>query len=148
MRNTIFYLGFFLSVLSSCSNKNDFDQIVSAKWEKCKRNSNCIIDFSKAMPFDWDTMCFYGGGNSLDDIERDLGCKLKDYVDFGDRVIFLNKGKIMYHKYWFRDSEAPLEGTIFLRDSLILRFPKTDAKFKIMKSGNAFYIKHTPHISH
>jgi hypothetical protein len=140
MKNRILFLGVFFSLLS-CSNKNDFDYIVADKYQQCEENTICVIDFSALMWFEWDTMCFYSGANSLDEINKDLGFELEEYIDVGDRIIFLNKGKVVYYQEWFPEPSKPLEGTVFVTDLKKIRLPKSDTKFKIKKEGKAFFLE-------
>ena len=125
----------------SCSNRNDIDYIVSVEWDKCEDSKNCIIDFACLMGFEWDAMCFYSGGNSLEDINEDLGFELKEYTDTGDIVIFLNKGKVVYQKTWFYNPSKPPKGVIFITDLKKIRVNKSEAKFEIKKVNKAFYLE-------
>lgn len=134
------FLPIFFCYLS-CSNRNDIDSIVAKQWEQCNKNLNCVVDFSNVMGFEWDTMCFYSVGNSLDDIEKDLGFVYEQWTDIGDRVIFLHKGKIVYQKDWFPTVDKPVEGIVFLTDLKKFRITKSNAKFKIKKEGYAYYLE-------
>jgi len=140
MKNKILFLGMLFSFLS-CSNKNDFDNVVAEKFEQCGKSTDCLIDFSSLMWFEWDTMCFYSGANSLEDINKDLGFELKEFTDIGDRVIFLNKGKVVYQKEWFPEPSKPTKGTVFITDFKKMRLPKSEAKFKIRKEEQAYYLE-------
>jgi hypothetical protein len=126
---------------SGCSDNNDFDDIISEEWERCQNEGIDTIDLSILMKFEWDTMCFYSCANSLEEINQDLGFELKEFSDIGDRVIFLNKGKVVYHKEWFPEPSSPNEGTVFETDLKKFRIKKSDAKFKIRKEGEAFFLK-------
>ena len=48
------------------------------------------------MRFDWDTMYYFSGACSLEEIEEDLGFALKEYSDIGDRVHLFLKDNIFY----------------------------------------------------
>ncbi|MBN2639492.1 MAG: hypothetical protein JXR65_10465 [Bacteroidales bacterium] len=139
MKNLILFLGICL-LMTGCSKRTDFDSIVSSKWEECKGNTNCTLDFANLMDFEWDTMCFYSGACSLEDINNDLGFELKGFTDIGDRVIFLNKGKIVYQKEWYTKPSEPPVGTIFETDLKKFKVSKSDAKFRINKKGKAYYL--------
>lgn len=139
MKSLILFLGVYLSFIS-CSNKEDFDKIVSSEWIKCKERANCTIDFADVMHFEWDTMCFYSGACSLEDINKDLGFELKEFTDIGDRVIFLNKGEIIYQKEWFSKPSEPAVGTVFETDLKKFRVSKSDAKFKISNQGKVYFV--------
>lgn len=140
MKNIMLFLGILLSLLS-CSTKKDFDSVVADKYQKCENSNDCTIDFSSLMWFEWDTMCFYSGSNSLEQINRDLGFELKEFTDIGDRVIFLNKGKVVYQKEWFPEPSSPTKGTIFVTDLTKFKLQKSETKFKLKKEGEAFYLE-------
>ena len=90
----------FCIFVFNCSNKNDFDNIISKEWDKCDKNE-CVIDFAHIMNFNWDTMCFYSAANSLEEINNDLGTELKDFTDIGDRIIFWIMEKLFIIKNGF-----------------------------------------------
>jgi hypothetical protein len=140
MKNLILLL--IMSILvTSCTIKNDFDYIISIQWKKCNKDENCIIDFSNSMPFEWDTMYYYSGVNSLEDINKDLGFELKDFTDIGDRVFFVKGNKVVYQKEWFSNPSEPKEGTIFIPEQNKFRINKSNAKFKIKKKDKVFYLE-------
>ena len=63
------YLYLFLFILySSCSNNfNKVDDVVISYWNTHKTEKNIVIDFSKCFDFEWDTLCFYSSGCSLEE---------------------------------------------------------------------------------
>lgn len=127
--------------LFSCSKKNDFDNVIADSYRQSEKKNEYYIDFSSLMWFEWDTMCFYSGANSLEDIEKDLGFTYSEWGDVGDRVIFLKNGKIVYQKEWFPRVDQPLRGAVFIIELKKFKLPKSDAKFKIRKDGQAFYLE-------
>ena len=139
MKNMFFFLS-ICYLLFSCSKTNDFDDIVANKWRQSDESKDCIIDFAKEMDFEWDSMCFYSGALSLGDINKDLGFELKGFVDIGDRIVFLYKGKEVYHQDWFPNSGEPTEGVVFETEKDRFRLDKTNAKFKITKHNKAYYL--------
>ncbi len=129
-------------LFGSCSNRNDFDNIVANNFEECtEQNNNCIVDFSKIMKFEWDTMYYFSGANSLEDINKSLGFEFKEFTDIGDRIIFLNNGKVVYQKEWFPNPSEELKGVVFVTDLKTFKVDKSNAKFKISKQGKAFYFR-------
>ncbi|MGP1500507.1 MAG: hypothetical protein ACTTJM_01810 [Bergeyella cardium] len=130
-----------LFYLLSCSNKKDFDFVVADYYQKCQKDTICIIDFGDIMWFEWDTMYYFSVGNSKEDIEKILGVSYNQWEDIGDRVIFLNRGKIVYQKDWFPKIDKPSEGSIFMTNLKMLKSNKSDAKFKIIKQNNLFYLQ-------
>lgn len=127
--------------LNSCTNRNDFDNILVEEFQKCSSQDNCEVDFSKIMNFEWDTMYYFSLSNSIEDIEKVLGFTYNQWEDIGDRVIFVNKGKIVYQKEWFPIADQPLEGTVFITDLKSFKVNNSDAKFKIYKQGNIFFLE-------
>ncbi len=139
MKNLVlFFSGCF--ILISCSNRNDIDNIISNEYEKCDSKTNCIVDLAVSMNFEWDTMCYYSGAYSLEEINQDLGFDLKQFTDIGDRVIFLSKGNIVYQKEWFPNPSEPKIGTVFKTDLKKFRVSKLDARFRINKEGQVFFL--------
>ncbi|MFA8300546.1 MAG: hypothetical protein ACEPOV_10315 [Hyphomicrobiales bacterium] len=116
-----------------CSNTNIIENGVFKKWEKCKVGSGCIIDIAEITNFQWDTMCFYSGSYSLDEINRDLGFKLKEYTDIGDRLIFLNKGKLVYQEEWFTNPSEHSKEVVFNDKRRKFRLSKCHVKFRIKR---------------
>lgn len=124
-----------------CTNNNNFERIVSKEWTKCDGDINCTIDFAVIMPFEWDTMYYYSGANSLEDINKDLGFELKEFADIEDRILFLKNNKVVYQKEWFNNPDEELKGVIFVTDLKTFKVDKSNAKFKLRKQGKAFYLK-------
>ena len=125
--------------LTTCNQNFDFDTVISTSWATCVDKDSCIIDLSTAMNFNWDTMHYYSGSNSLEEINAGLGFELKDFVDVGDRVIFLYNDKYVYQKVWHYNPEYPAEGTIFKAGCKKFTVSKKNAVFKITKIGEAYY---------
>lgn len=139
MKKIILPLSILCSFMLSCSNSVDYK--ISKEWNKCKEESNCIIDFANVMNFEWDTMCYYSVANSLEDINEDLGFKLNKYKYTGDRLIFLNKGRFVYqYEFSYLPSKSP-EGVFILTDLDKFRVSKSDAKFKVEKVDKAYYLE-------
>lgn len=129
-------------LFSACSSRGDFDSIVENEFEKCSdQNANCVVDFSKIMRFEWDTMYYFSGVNSLGDINKTLGFNFKQFTDIGDRVIFLNNGKVVYQKEWFPNPNEKLQEVVFTTDLKTFKVDKSNAKFKIIKQGKYLYLE-------
>ncbi len=128
-------------MLLNCSPKSDFDSIVAENWRKCGGKTDCIIDFSTAMRFEWDTMYYYSIENSLDSIQPDLKFDYNKWEDIGDRVFFVKDNRIVYHQDWFPSVDKPIKGAIFLIEAKKIKLTKSNSKFKIIKSGEIFYLK-------
>ena len=139
-----YYICFFLLIscfLAGCANKNDIYQIISDKWEK--QNENAIVfDFSESMGFEWDTMHIYSGKCSLEDINNDLGFKFNDWVDTGEYIIFTKGDKVVYSQAWYSVDYDSKKGVVFYSLVDKLKFNRSDAKFKVTKQGETFFLHH------
>lgn len=129
----------------SCSHNKDIDKLVMDVEANCVKNEDCIVDFSKEIDGDWDTMYFFSGANSLEDINMVLGFELKDFTDIGDRILFLKGNKIIYQKEWSFNNENNLKGIIFVPETNFFKYDKENCKFKILKNNEVYYLtKITP----
>lgn len=114
--------------------------------KECKnileREVDPVIDISSLTWFEWDTMYYYSNKYSLDEIVEDLGMSLTEYTDIGDRVIFFNKGKIIYIEEWFPyfEGEKAKGGITFGADKMYI--PLTDAKFTFEKVNRVYLLRH------
>ncbi|MGS4344713.1 hypothetical protein ACKUSY_03730 [Myroides odoratus] len=127
---------------SACSSRNDFDTIIATEFEKCSEQSaTCVVDFSKIMKFEWDTMYYFSGVNALEDINKILGFDFEQFTDIGDRVIFLAKDKVVYQKEWFPNPNEKLPTVVFATDLKTFKVDQSNAKFKIVKQGKFLYVE-------
>ena len=139
MRKLIFIL--ISIVCFSCSNnKNKVDKVVSSYWENNHTRTNAIIDFSKEFDFDWDTLCYYSVGCSIEDINRNLGFKLTAFTDLADRMIFLKNGELVYIAGWWYDPENP-KGITIDSPNNIFKTNRSRAKFRIKKKEDVFILQ-------
>lgn len=140
MKNIIFVVIACLFIVS-CSNKNDIDNIVYKKWNECIEKHHCNVDFAQLMTFDWDTMYYFSAVYSLEDINKEIGFELKKFIDVGDRVIFLSKGRFVYQQEWFYYPEEPFKGVFFDTNMSKFKVCKKDAIFSVKKINDAFYLE-------
>ncbi|WFQ79116.1 hypothetical protein PXH59_16100 [Xenorhabdus sp. SF857] len=49
--------------------------IISYADKHCQRNTTCLIDMNKIIPFDWDKMYIIDKGIAPEDIEKIIGAK-------------------------------------------------------------------------
>lgn len=141
MMRKLFFVIYCSVLLTSCSEKNNIDNIVSEKWEKCDNHVDCVVDFATSMQFQWDTMYFFSGANSKEDIEKELRLTYDQWEDVGDKVIFLNKGNIVYQQDWFLNPDKLVDGTVFLTDLKMFKIDKSSSKFRISKKSKVFYLQ-------
>lgn len=127
--------------LGGCSSRNEMDNLIISEWDKCSSKDNCIIDFSTAMDFEWDKMFYFSSAFSLEEINAKLGTELKNFTDIGDRLVFMNGNKVVYHQEWFYNPSGKPKGTVFSTDDNFLEVSKEQAKFKIKKSEALYYLE-------
>ena len=139
MKKYIYFL--FLILFFSCDNNyNKVDDAVVSYWNRHQTEKNIVIDFSKEFDFEWDTLCFYSLGCSLDEINHDLGFQLTEYTDLADRMIFLNHGKLVYIAGWWYNPENP-KGIIINSRNNIFKINRSMAKFSIKKKDDVFILQ-------
>lgn len=109
--------------------------------EQCDDKYHCILDIGNAIKVQWDTMYYFSGASSLEEINSVLGFELKQYTDVGPRVIILKGNKVVYHEEWFRDPESNKKDIIFNTDNKYFKLGRAEAKFKIEDGGNAYVLK-------
>lgn len=139
MKRYIYFL--FLILCYSCNNDcNKVDHIVISYWNRHQTEKNLVIDFSREFDFEWDTLCFYSSGCSLEEINHDLGFQLTKYTDLADRMIFLNHGNLVYIAGWWYDPENP-KGIIINSRNNIFKTSRNKAKFRIKKKDDVFILQ-------
>ena len=139
MKKYIYFL--FLILFFSCDNDyNKVDDAVVSYWNRHQTEKKIVIDFSKEFDFEWDTLCFYSLGCSLDEINHDLGFQLTEYTDLADRMIFLNHGKLVYIAGWWYNPENP-KGIIINSRNNIFKINRSMAKFSIKKKDDVFILQ-------
>lgn len=131
------------TVFQSCSKRNAFDRLVEKQFEKCTGRDTCIIDLSKAIGSDWDTMYFFSNAYSLSEIDSILGFHLKEYVDVGSRII-LTKGnsEVVYYQEWFPyPSNEAKDVAVFDTDREHFAIERQKAVFSIRKENRFYFLK-------
>jgi hypothetical protein len=111
MRVLIGYLLFLLTILTSCK-----DSSIAAKlYNKCDKQDTCVRQVKDVTNFKWDKVFIFHVGASLEEIERVLGVPYSEWRDVGDRLIFLDKGKVVYHEEYFPYPEHIEKGRPFFK---------------------------------
>ena len=109
MRVITGYLLFLSIIFSSCK-----DNSIAAKlYGKCGGQKECIQQVKDVTTFKWDNVYIFSIGASLEDIEKTLGIPYKLWQDVGDRIIFIEKGKVVYHEEYFPYPEHIEKGRSF-----------------------------------
>jgi hypothetical protein len=144
MKSSIKILVFAIPIvfLIGCSDHIEMNNLIARKWEKCSNKDNCIFDFSISMDFEWDKMFYFSSAFSLEEINEKLGTELRNFTDTGDRLIFMNDDRVVYHQEWFYNPSVTPQGTAFSIDDKYLEVGKENAKFKINKTKSLYYLEY------
>ena len=126
-------------IIASCTPRNDIVKLIYNEWISHDEQA-FVFDFSKYMDFDWDVMCIYSAKCSLEFIERDLGAPYSDFVDTGARVIFLKNKRIVYSQAWYSVDYSNKQGIVFTNLIEKLKYYPNNAKFRVTKKDNAFFL--------
>ena len=109
MRVIIRYLLFLTIILPSCKDNS----IAGKLYSKCDGQNNCIRQVKDVTNFKWDKVYIFSVGASLEDIQKTLGVPYEQWQDVGDRIIFVEKGKVVYHEEYFPYPEHIEKGRTF-----------------------------------
>ena len=133
------FLLLLFTFASCCPSRTDIYTIVKRTHNK----GNDIIDFSEALCFEWDKMYWFPAGYPLEYVNSIVNIN-RFYPDMGDRIVFVNDGRVVYFREYFPYHETPLKRVSFNPD-LALVFQKDNALFAIEKVSDKLYIlSHIP----
>lgn len=136
------FLFVVLTIVSCCPSGTDIYTIVKRTYN----NGNDTIDFSEALCFDWDRMYWFPEGYYLDYVNSIVNIN-RFYPDMGDRIVFVNDGRVVYFREYFPYHETPQKRISFNPD-LALVFQRDNALFAIEKVSDKLYIlSHIPKIT-
>ncbi len=138
------YLFMLVFFLLGCSQDPNFDNTVMREFQQCKSSNGCILDMDKAFDFDWDTVYYFSGKYTLDEINEILGFNLRSYTDVGARFIFVYKGRDVYSYEWFPSSDNLKEYVYMLTDLDLFKVDRLNAKFSIEKIDHKIFVEHSP----
>lgn len=131
---------FFVMILVNCSKNDDFDKMIINYYSECKDKS-CIIDLKNYLDFEWDTMYYFSGANSLEEIERVMRIRYENYEDIGTRLIFIKNKQIVYDYDWFPNPNREKSGVVFETENDFMKINREDAQFLIKKLDQVYYLK-------
>ena len=135
----------------SMSNKDKLDHVVGEYWKDWKSAGNdtlnCIVDFDKIMPFEWDTLVYIKydsySGNSSDELEEYLnfyfGNKKRRSVN---GLHFLHKGKVV-HKVNLYMMSDDAKGFFLCTEKDFIKRARSDAKFHLIRDSRFFVVRDT-----
>ena len=140
----IFYLCFMIFLTLGCSQESEFDNSIKKEFQKCKESESCVLDMTKAFNFDWDTVYYFSGKYSLEEINRVIGFEIKNYKDVGARIIFVHNGRDVYSYEWFPTPENIKEKVCILTDLESFKLNRNMAKFKVEEINKIIFIEYPP----
>lgn len=127
--------------LTACNSYNEIDHAVIKKYDEYNNKDSVVIDFSKEMSFDWDSMYYFSGAYSLEDIDRTLGRNIHDWTDVGDRLVFSCHNRITRHYEWPMKADNPPCGVAFqIGNRNHFSLSKSQAKFFITKKDQLYIL--------
>lgn len=142
--NRIFCLWFMIFLNFGCSQESKFENSVTKEFQKCKGTDGCVLDMTKTFDFDWDTVYYFSGKYSLEEINRVIGFEIKNYKDVGARIIFVRNGRDVYSYEWFPTPENIKEKVCILTDLESFKLNRNMAKFKVEEINKIIFIEYPP----
>ena len=129
-------------VCQGCSKRNSFDKLTEREFNKCPDKSNCVIDLSKILKIEWDTMYFFSNAIFLNEIDSILGFHLKEWTDIGYRIVLTNKSnKVVYYQEWFPyPSDEVKDIVVFDTNKKYFILDKNNAIFLVRKENNFYFL--------
>ncbi|OKP02730.1 hypothetical protein Xedl_02140 [Xenorhabdus eapokensis] len=93
----------------------------------CRKNTTCLIDVNKIIPFDWDKMYIIDKGISPEDIEKIIGVKFNYETGLFYKIIFVRDQKVIYSDEYHLSDESHMK-----------KFIKPNFHYPYEKEGNYF----------
>ncbi|QHT70418.1 hypothetical protein GXP67_29070 [Rhodocytophaga rosea] len=119
--------------LTSCMDESIAEKLYS----KCKEKDKCIQQVKQVTNFKWEKVYIFSVQANLEYIEKILGVPYKQWKDVGDRIIFVDKGKVVYHEEYFPYPEQIENGSTFFeinKDTYVGQY--NTAVFSVEKQEN------------
>lgn len=135
----------------SISKKDKLDRAVGEYWHDWKvagKNTvNCIVDFDKIMPFEWDTLVYirydFYSNNSSDELEGYLNSYFRNKKRRNaNKLHLLHKGKLVHEVELYMMSDDAKGFFLCTKKDFIVR-ARDDAKFHLVKDGKFFVVRDT-----
>jgi len=135
------FILFFVPFLLFTSCRSDID----SKIKHCYYTQDSIFWMSDLYPEEWDTLFYFSGAYSLEDVAERVGPNIYNrYVDVGRRLMLVDKrGIIVYYKEYFVNyGQKSKSSSFFLSEnSKMWAIPRDKAKFLIRKrEDNSFWV--------
>ncbi|PHM30055.1 conserved exported hypothetical protein [Xenorhabdus innexi] len=96
-KNNIVALALMLGVvIFFLSANNSKLSIIDYADRHCQKNTDCLIDMNKIVPFDWDEMYIIDKGVRHKDIEDIIGAAFKGKSSLFYKIIFVRNKRVVY----------------------------------------------------
>ncbi|WP_273553031.1 hypothetical protein [Xenorhabdus sp. IM139775] len=107
--------------------KNSQLGIIDYADKHCQKNTICLIDMNKIIPFDWDKMYIIDKGMAPEDIEQIIGAKFNYETSLFYKIIFVRDQEVVYS-----DEYHPVD------DSYMKKFIKPNFHYPYEREENYF----------
>ena len=127
----------FLFCCVGCKNK--IEDVVREQYRLQKDSTQKVVDLSKELNFEWDTLYVFGMGQSAETMEKVVNAPIPYAFDLTDVVIFKKDGRITHYE------ATPIEDrgeddVWFHYEGDYLVVPKDSARFFIRKNELGYYM--------
>lgn len=113
----LYVLTLLILLMFGCSKSRVIEQRIGKRIDDCKSADACIIRIKDLTDFQWDKMYVFEYGARLEQIEKALGTKYPDYVEFKRRIVFLKGGGIVHREDEPTDIERLVNGQVSFAES-------------------------------
>jgi hypothetical protein len=113
---------FVLPITISCSKSGVIEQRIGDRVNACKPTEACIIKIKELTDFQWDKMYVFTSGARNEHIDRALGIKYPDLIEFTRLMVFTKDGKIVHLEKQPTDIEGAVNGQVYFEGSYIDRY--------------------------
>ncbi|MBI6550202.1 hypothetical protein H8A87_16215 [Xenorhabdus sp. VLS] len=93
----------------------------------CQKNTACLVDMTKIIPFDWDKMYIIDKGMGREDIEDIIGASFNEKASLFYKIIFVRNKKVIYSDEYYPSDE-----------SYVKKFLKPNFHYPYEREGNYF----------
>lgn len=113
---------FVLPIMISCSKSGVVEQRIGDRVNTCKPTEACIINIKELTDFQWDKMFVFTSGARNEDIDKAIGIKYPDFVEFTRLMVFTKDGKIVHREKESTNIEGAVNGQVNFEGSYVDRF--------------------------
>jgi hypothetical protein len=113
---------FVLPIMISCSKSGIIEQKIGDRINACKPTEVCIIKIKELTDFQWDKMYVFTSGARNEHIDKALGMKYPNSVEFTRLMVFTKDGKIVHREEEPTSVENIVNGEISFKGSYVDRY--------------------------